>query len=61
MFSRGGGQAEFVEEAGFTHIGLIQVPPEGGIASMVRHAEHHAFHLAVYNCRGRVRVLPDAG
>ena len=34
-------------EAGFTDIGLIQVPPEGGVAPVVRHAEDHPFHLAV--------------
>ena len=46
MFSRGGGQAEFVEETGFPYKTLVQMPPEGGVGAVVCHAEDHSFHFA---------------
>ena len=47
MFSFVRGQPEFVDEVRFSHVSLVQVPPEGGIGTVVRHAEHGAFNLAV--------------
>ena len=44
--ARGRSQQQLVDETGFPHKALIEVPPEGGICVMVRHAEHHALHLA---------------
>lgn len=35
-----------MDKPGFSHVSLVQVPEDGGIGTVVRHAEHHAFHLA---------------